>query len=276
MNDSSSLPPLETQPTSEQPISKHRVLKRLVIGGLILILALIVVAGSLAVRRAHYWSIMRPIWDCGGCAGHLKDLGLACKMFANESPGNVYPQLSEEPGRLMFTMRDTLDGAAMYPNYIHELEMFVCHSHPNCYELMKRRNASDPTLVDDHSYLYLGYTVKNDEEMLAFAEAYNERASKGLPFDTDLPAAPGHGTAGQDKILRLRDGVERYYITGAASPEASGKARAEIPIIIDRPQHVPTGGNVLYIDGHVEFLRYPGKWPMTEPAISALMSLAGR
>ena len=27
--------------------------------------------------------------------------------------------------------------------------------------------------------------------------------------------------------------------------------------------HVPGGGNVLYMDGHVEFIKYPGKFPMT-------------
>ena len=25
--------------------------------------------------------------------------------------------------------------------------------------------------------------------------------------------------------------------------------------------HVPGGSNVLYMDGHVEFVRYPTKWP---------------
>ena len=27
--------------------------------------------------------------------------------------------------------------------------------------------------------------------------------------------------------------------------------------------HVPGGGNVLYMDGHVEFLRYPTETPMS-------------
>jgi len=266
----------ETQPAPEQSLPRPRIPKRLAIVGLVLISILILVGGTLAFRKARYMSIMRPIWDCGGCDGHFYELGLACKMFANESPGNVYPQLSEEPGRLMFTMRNTADGEAIFPSYHRELETFVCHGHPNRYELMKRREAGDSTLVDDHSYLYIGYTVKNDEEMLAFAEAYKERASKGLPFDTDLPVPPGRGTAGQDKILRLREGVERYYITGTASLEASAKMQSEIPVMIGRPeQHVPAGSAVLYLSGHVEFIRYPGKWPMTETTISALMSLAG-
>jgi len=27
--------------------------------------------------------------------------------------------------------------------------------------------------------------------------------------------------------------------------------------------HVPGGGNVLYMDGHVEFIRYPGETPVS-------------
>ena len=27
--------------------------------------------------------------------------------------------------------------------------------------------------------------------------------------------------------------------------------------------HVPAGSNVLYMDGHVEFINYPGKFPIT-------------
>ena len=27
--------------------------------------------------------------------------------------------------------------------------------------------------------------------------------------------------------------------------------------------HIPGGGNILYMDGHVEFERYPGRFPLT-------------
>jgi prepilin-type processing-associated H-X9-DG protein len=30
-----------------------------------------------------------------------------------------------------------------------------------------------------------------------------------------------------------------------------------------RFNHVPGGGNVLYMDGHVEFLRYPSRYPIS-------------
>ena len=37
--------------------------------------------------------------------------------------------------------------------------------------------------------------------------------------------------------------------------------------------HKPEGGYVLYLDGHVEFVRYPGKWPMTKTTIGLLREL---
>jgi prepilin-type processing-associated H-X9-DG protein len=34
--------------------------------------------------------------------------------------------------------------------------------------------------------------------------------------------------------------------------------------------HIPGGGNVLYMDGHVEFIRFPGEFPNAR-AIALLM-----
>jgi len=37
----------------------------------------------------------------------------------------------------------------------------------------------------------------------------------------------------------------------------------QMSIAIDEFNHIPGGCNVLYLDGHVEFLKYPGKFPVT-------------
>jgi prepilin-type processing-associated H-X9-DG protein len=39
---------------------------------------------------------------------------------------------------------------------------------------------------------------------------------------------------------------------------------------ISQFNHVPGGGNVLYMDGHVEFLKYPSEGPMTRAIVEAL------
>ena len=70
-------------------------------------------------------------------------------------------------------------------------------------------------------------------------------------------------------VYRLREGIERFFITDINNPAASAQAQSEIPVMWDRLgtnialfNHVPGGSNVLYLDGHVSFLRYPGDFPV--------------
>jgi prepilin-type N-terminal cleavage/methylation domain-containing protein/prepilin-type processing-associated H-X9-DG protein len=82
----------------------------------------------------------------------------------------------------------------------------------------------------------------------------------------------GTQVAGGNTLYRLREGIERFLITDINNPGASAAGSSEIPIFWDHIStlvkdfaHVPGGGNVLYLDGHVEFIRYPGdRFPMTE------------
>jgi len=43
--------------------------------------------------------------------------------------------------------------------------------------------------------------------------------------------------------------------------------------MIERPEFHGDGGHILYLDGHVEFVSYPGKFPMTPAFIDGLRSL---
>src|SRR5690606_28748560 len=84
-----------------------------------------------------------------------------------------------------------------------------------------------------------------------------------------LPADNGglgtYGNGADDIIYRLREGVERFLITDINNPAASARAQSEIYIMLDQLgnggqinlfNHIPGGCNVLYLDGHVEFIRY--------------------
>jgi len=80
-----------------------------------------------------------------------------------------------------------------------------------------------------------------------------------------------------DVQFRLRDGIERFFITDVNNPGASAKAASSLPVMMDSWgvrqaiddaggnvvasavedfNHVPGGSNVLYLDGHVAYLRY--------------------
>ena len=87
----------------------------------------------------------------------------------------------------------------------------------------------------------------------------------------DLIGTPGMGNAGGDTLYRLREGIERFMITDINNPAASAQAQSEVFIMLDalsneiqNYNHVPGGCNVLYLDGHVEFIRYPGEQPVSK------------
>lgn len=79
-------------------------------------------------------------------------------------------------------------------------------------------------------------------------------------------SAPYEGTqvGGGDTLYRLRDGIERFLITDVNNPANSAQASSEVPLMWDHISgkadawaHLPGGGNVLFLDGHAEFWRYP-------------------
>jgi prepilin-type N-terminal cleavage/methylation domain-containing protein/prepilin-type processing-associated H-X9-DG protein len=82
----------------------------------------------------------------------------------------------------------------------------------------------------------------------------------------------GTQAGGGDTIFRLREGIERFLITDINNPAASAIASSEVPTVWDHVStlvidfaHVPGGANILYLDGHVSYSRYPGeRFPMTE------------
>lgn len=87
---------------------------------------------------------------------------------------------------------------------------------------------------------------------------------------------------GQVECPFMREGIERVFITDINNPEASAQAQSSIPLIWDTTKqdgewssqspismynHVPGGANMLYMDGHVEFIKYPAPlaqatWPL--------------
>jgi len=85
-----------------------------------------------------------------------------------------------------------------------------------------------------------------------------------LDNDTSGGFITGHGNGGGDTVYRLREGIERFTISDINNPAAGVRAQSEIWIMLDKLSaiaedfnHVPGGSNVLYLDGHVAFMRYP-------------------
>lgn len=101
-------------------------------------------------------------------------------------------------------------------------------------------------------------------------------------FDQDIPMnTPSLGSGGGQVIYRVREGIERFLITDINNPARGNQAQSEVVIMFDmintdtvQFNHVPGGGNVLYMDGHVEFVRYPGPMPASQSFANALGLLA--
>lgn len=205
------------------------------------------------------------------------------------------------------------DGPTVYPEYLTDVNVLACPSDPDSSEVTSggQFHCGSATLSDDPnepicsckiyniSYNYYGWAFKPEYYLQAPVEKNlntkdeNDNAWLDLGFRLKLIETlsdlitPGselkkvdedfvftHGNLGEVTIYRLRDGIERFFVTNINDPGATAVSQSAIAIMHDmvssKPSygdstifnHVPGGGNVLYMDGHAAFVRYPGDWPV--------------
>jgi prepilin-type N-terminal cleavage/methylation domain-containing protein/prepilin-type processing-associated H-X9-DG protein len=82
-------------------------------------------------------------------------------------------------------------------------------------------------------------------------------------------------------MYRLREGIERFMITDINNPAGSARAQSNISMMWDVVDvdsgdfnHVPGGANVLYLDGHVAFEKYPGAHPINRAFVTMVAAWA--
>jgi prepilin-type processing-associated H-X9-DG protein len=95
--------------------------------------------------------------------------------------------------------------------------------------------------------------------------------------DWELLIAAPIGNGDSTTLFRLREGIERFLITDINFPGASARAQSAIEIMWDHAaqvgakksfNHVPGGSNVLYLDGHVQYVRYPGRGVLSKATVA--------
>tara|TARA_R110001592_G_scaffold106507_1_gene298953 strand:- start:100 stop:1125 length:1026 start_codon:yes stop_codon:yes gene_type:complete len=138
------------------------------------------------------------------------------------------------------------------------------------------------------SYNYWGYLIDGDwfKTPADYAWVFANSASIGAPEALDQRQASmpnGRGlvpnreqnatfdmpSSGERVVaFYMREGIERFTITDINNAAASAKAQTEAAVMWDNSytadgavgenfNHVPGGANVLYMDGHVEWAKYP-------------------
>lgn len=155
----------------------------------------------------------------------------------------------------------------------------------------------------DQSYNYLGYAFDRVDETdlmippfpgadfeapaqfvgaagLIGVTTFNNNPIDDIVLDEAIDLAAlglggiGAGNGGSDTIQRLREGVERFMITDINNAAASAVSQSRLPMMWDVIStsltggigfnHPPGGCNTLYMDGHVEFVKYgDSRFPAT-------------
>ena len=191
----------------------------------------------------------------------------------------------------------TWNGPSLYPEYLTDMNVTVCpsdasptHEGDTYFYYDDESQGLNPCDFRDHSYYYFGHaltdrgaysdqSLKNDP--VNAMNAFNQDLLNAfvqivfsIPADEILSGDPltvdSDVTVGSSTLYRLREGIERFFISDINNPAASAAAQSDIYVYYDAitPRvewynHVPGGANVLYMDGHVKFLRYPSDSPCT-------------
>lgn len=216
--------------------------RRLVIG--VVIGLVVVVAGANILRivgfsPVEWWFAMGHAAED---AAELKQICMAMKAYSNENR-DLWPVATSTPVALPDL--STFEGKLL--------------DGPDGVKLLDRiTGKSEPRLC------YLGYVTSSEAGGQAVLDHWLKPSLPGeggkdiaLDAPVDMFGDP------RKEVYRLKEGIERFFITDKCNPAASSMTQARIPALWEMPTAKRPGGLVLYMDMHVEWMPYPGEYPMS-------------